>query len=252
MLDLERVASASAPALEGHHAVRYGVDGRALRRREVDTRVGAVDLVHGVEPGVGELRADARVFERRLEHLLAQARAVGLPVLDLASLPEGDGVGFLLALRELRAPDATDAGRDAVVDEPLVVDHREGVALLHVEEADAPLVDVLQFGGQRIGHLLLHDRAPERRGDRRAFLHAAQRAGFLVPAHRHRVAVEAEDHVFGQRALVDEVVEVGRMERVFVDEGGVLVSGANVAERKKLARRPVEAVDVGRAYAVRA
>ena len=197
--------------------------------------------MHGVEAGVGELGADARILERRLEHLLAQALAVGLPVLDLAALAEGDGVGVLVALRELGAPDAVDAHRDAVVDEALVVDHGERVALLDVEEGDRPLVDLLQLGRQRIGEVFPHDGAPERRADHGALLHAAHGARLGVAADRYRVVVEAEDHVVGGIALVGQVVEVGRVERILVDEEGVAVPRADVAQGELLAWRAVAA-----------
>ena len=243
VLDLERVAASAAPAFEGHRAVGHGVYGRTFRRGVVDARVRAVDLVDRVFAGVGEFRTDARVFQRGLEHLLAQARAVRLPVLDFAALAERDGVILLAALRELRAPDAPDAHRHRVVDEPLVVDHREVVALLDAEEIHRPLVDVLQFGGQSVGQLLLHDRAPERGVDHGAFLRAAQRVGLGVLAHGDRVVVESEDHIVGDRYFIGEVVEMGCVERILVDKGRVLVPGADVAQREHLLRGFVQPVD---------
>ena len=248
MLDLERVAATAAPAFEDHRAVGHGVYGGAFRRGVVDARVRAVDLIDGVFARVGEFRTDARVFQRGFEHLLAEARAVRLPVLDLAVLAERNGVVLLAALGEFRAPDAPDADRHRVVDEAFVVDHREAVALLDAEEIDRPLVDVLQFGGQRVGQVLFHDGAPERGVDDGAFLRAAQRVLLAVAAHRHRVVVvEPEDHVIRRRKFVGQVVEVRGVERVLVDEGGVFVSRADVAQREDLLRSLVQPIDrVGR------
>ncbi len=63
MFDLQRVASTAAPALEDHRAVGHCVPraypGACVRSH---TRVGPVDLVDGVLAGVGEARADARIF----------------------------------------------------------------------------------------------------------------------------------------------------------------------------------------------
>ena len=242
VFDLQRVATAAAPALEGHDTVGHGVYGRPFRGGVIDARVGAVDLVDRVFAGVGEARADPRVLERGLEQLLAQAGSVGLPVLDLAALTERYGVILLVALRELGAPDAADAHRYRVVDEALVVDHREAVALLDAEEIDRPLVDVLHLGGQGIGQVLLHDGSPERGVDHGALLHAAQRAGLLVLADRHRIIGKAEDDIVGVRGFVGQVVEVGRIERVLVDEDRVLVACADVPQGEDVGRGLVETV----------
>ena len=243
MLDLERVAASAAPAFEGDHAVGDGMHGRAFRCGVIDARMRAVYLVDRMFAGVGEFRADARIFQRRLEHLLAQACAVILPVTDFAALPERNGVVLLAALTEFRAPDAADADRDAVVDEPLVVDDREVVAFLDAEEVHRPLVNVLHFGGQRIGQLLLHDSAPERRVDRGALLGAAHGKLFFARADAHRVVVESEDHVFGDVAFVNQIIQVRGIERILVDEGRVLVSRADVAQRENILRSLVEPVD---------
>lgn len=169
VLDFQRISAAASPAFEGYHAVGYGTDGSPLRRGVVDTVVRAVDLVDRVQACVGETGTDARIFERCFEQLLAQTAAVDVPVLDAVVLTERNGVVVLAGMGEFGAPDATDAdGRR--VDDPLVVDHREGVAFLDAEEVDAPLVDLFQFGGQRIGHLLAHDGAPQRTVDRGLFL----------------------------------------------------------------------------------
>ena len=159
VLDFQCISAAATPAFEGYHAVGYGTDGSPLRRGVVDTVVGTVDLVDRVQACVGETGTDARIFERRFEQLLAQTAAADVPVLDTVVLTERNGVVVLAGMGEFGAPDAPDAdGRR--VDDPLVVDHCEGVAFLDTEEVDAPLVDLFQFGGQRIGHLLAHDGAP--------------------------------------------------------------------------------------------
>ena len=44
MFDFERVATAAAPALEGHYTVGYGMNGRAFRRRVIDARMRPVYL----------------------------------------------------------------------------------------------------------------------------------------------------------------------------------------------------------------
>ena len=243
MLDLERVAASAAPAFESDHAVGDGMHGRAFRCGVIDARMRAVYLVDRMFAGVGEFRADARIFQRRLEHLLAQACAVIFPVADFAALPERNGVVLLAALTEFRAPDAADADRDAVVDEPLVIDDREVVAFLDAEEVHRPLVNVLHFGGQRIGQLLLHDSAPERRVDRGALLGAAHGKLFFARADAHRVVVESEDHVFGDVAFVNQIIQVRGIERILVDEGRVLVSRADVAQRENILRSLVEPVD---------
>ena len=192
---------------------------------------------------IGELRTDACVFQRRLEHLLAQASAVVFPILDFAALPEGDGVVLLAALAEFGAPNAADAGRDAVVDEALVIDHREIVALLDAEEIDRPLVNVLHFRGQRIGQVLLHDRTPQRRIDRGALLGAAYREFLFSRLDADRILMEPEHHVLRHVAFVDQVVQVGGIERILVDEDGVFMPGTDVAQRENLFRGFVEPVD---------
>ena len=204
----------------------------------------SVNLVYRVFARVGEARADARVLERRFEQLLAQAAAVGLPVLDLAALPEGDGVVLLAALREFRSPYAADAGRNRVVDETLVVDHRERVAFLDAEEIHRPLVDVLHLRGQRVGEVVFHDRAPERGVDDGALLGAPQRVGFRILAHGDRiVVVEPEDDVLRRGYFVGEVVQVRGVERILVDEGRVFLSGPDAAQREDILRLPVQQVD---------
>ncbi len=245
MFDLQRVAATAAPALEDHRAVGHRVHGRTLGCGVVHARVGPVDLVDGVLAGVGEARADARIFERRLQHLLAQAGAVVLPIPDLLVLPERNGVVLLAPLLELRTPDAADADRHRVVHEALVVDHREAVALLYAEEVHGPLVDVLQLGGQCVGQLLLHDGAPERRLDRGGAFPAAQRELLLAAVHAQRVARQREDHVARHVLLVDQVVGMGRVERVLVDEDRIAVARTDVAQREDLGGGLVEPVDHG-------
>ena len=151
---------------------------------------------------------------------------------------------------EFGAPDATDAdGRR--VDDPLVVDHREGVAFLDAEEVDAPLVDLFQFGGQRIGHLLAHDGAPQRTVDRGLFLLTADADGFFAERDADRIgAVETENDVLGCVAFVDQIVQMRGVERVFVDEDRVGIAGTDAVEREVGFGRAVEPVDGRCAYSV--
>ncbi len=249
MLDFKRVAASAAPALERHDAVGHRVYGRAGRGCVVDAQMRAVDLMHGVQARLGELGAYARVFERRFKHLLAQRLAVGLPVFELAVLLEGYGVIGLAGVVEARPPDLSYA--DAYgVDILLVVYDREAVALLYAEEVDRPLVYVVQLGGQSVWHVVLHDRAPERRRyGGRMFApdggHVARARGYT-----HRVAVEGEDHVVDRIAVVDHVVETAHGVSLLVQEHRVAVAGAYLPQRKYLGGSLVQTVDLCGRYAV--
>jgi hypothetical protein len=55
--------------------------------------------------------------------------------------------------------------------------------------------------------------------------------------------VESEDHVFGDVAFVNQIIQVRGIERILVDEGRVLVSRADVAQRENILRSLVEPVD---------
>lgn len=68
-------------------------------------------FVDGVEPRIGEPGADARIFERRDKHQLAQAVAVLVPVGDFIALAERNGVIGLAAVVEFGTPYTPDAGR---------------------------------------------------------------------------------------------------------------------------------------------
>ena len=160
MLYLERVASASAPALEDDNTVGNGMYGRTLRGGIVDAQMGTVNPVYGVQTCTREARTYACELERRLEQLLAQRGSVILPILYLAVLLEGYGVYLLASVVELGAPDAAYADECGVY-HLLVIDDGEGVALLYAEEVDRPLVYVLEVGGQRVWQAVAHDCAPE-------------------------------------------------------------------------------------------
>lgn len=58
-----------------------------------------------------------------------------------------------------------------------------------------------------------------------ALLGAAQRVGFRVAADSDRVVDETEYDILGHACFIDPMVEVGRMERIFVNECGVFVRG---------------------------
>ena len=49
VLDFEGVTASSAPAFEGHNAIRYGVYGRSLRRSVIYSEVGTIYTMHGVQ-----------------------------------------------------------------------------------------------------------------------------------------------------------------------------------------------------------
>ena len=82
MFDLERIASASAPAFECYDPVGHGVHVGSLRRGIIHAVMGSVNLVDRMVTGVGEFRADARILERGFKELLAQAASVIFPIGD--------------------------------------------------------------------------------------------------------------------------------------------------------------------------
>ena len=111
VFDLEGIAASAAPAFEDDRAIRYGMYRSTFRSCEIDARMGSVGFVDGVEPRIGEPGADARIFERRDKHQLAQAVAVLVPVGDFIALAERNGVIGLAAVVEFRPPYTSDAGR---------------------------------------------------------------------------------------------------------------------------------------------
>ncbi len=150
---------------------------------------------------------------------------------------------------ELRAPYAAYAHQSGV-DQLLVVDHGERVALLKSEEVDGPLVDILHLCGQRIGQAVAHDRAPERRlYGRRA---AASAYGDILLSRRdgHRVVRESEYHVIGDVFFVNQPVETSRRERVGREECRERASRPYLAQREYLGGGFVEFVDRHGRYSV--
>ena len=65
-----------------------------------------------------------------------------------------------------------------------------------------------------------------------------------------RVVGQTENDVLGHVLFVDQVVDVGSVDRVFVDEDRVVVAGPDVAQREDLPRGPVELVDLLGRHAV--
>ena len=62
--------------------------------------------------------------------------------------------------------------------------------------------------------------------------------------------MESEDDESGAVGFIDQVVEVGAVKRVFVDEDRVFVSGADVAQGEDLLRGAVQPVDLAHGDAV--
>ena len=64
-------------------------------------------------------------------------------------------------------------------------------------------------------------RTPQRRIDRGALLGAAYREFLFSRLDADRILMEPEHHVLRHVAFVDQVVQVGGIERILVDEDGV-------------------------------
>ena len=185
------------------------------------------DAQNRMHAPVREARADPAILERRLEQVLAQAVALLVPIAQFAVLHERNGIVCLASVLETGAPNRAVAhlGR---VDELLVVNDREIVALLQAEEVDAPCVDLRQFHSQTRAHSVVDHAVPERALDRGGF-HPPLDGHFLrVLADVDRVAAQIDDQVVGRRRLVDEIGEPGR--RVFLAEYGERLAEPDILE----------------------
>ena len=77
-------------------------------------------------------------------------------------------------------------------------------------------------------------------GDHEDVQRQGKKAGIKM---EDRILMEPEHHVLRHVAFVDQVVQVGGIERILVDEDGVFMPGADVAQRENLFRGFVEPVD---------
>lgn len=60
-----------------------------------------------------------------------------------------------------------------------------------------------------------------------------------------RVVGQSENDILGNALFVHQIVQMGRVERIFVDESRVAAPGPDVAEREYVFGRFVELIDLG-------
>ena len=169
--------------------------------------------------------------------------------MNLVILLEWDGIYILACVVELRSPNTTNADV-SILDELLVVDYGEVVALLYAEEIDSPLIYVLHFCRKCVGQTITHNSSPERRLDgRRAHLTTNGDILFAL-AYGERVILEAKDDIFDYILLVDEVVQFVALHRIGCDKSGIWSVGTNLLEREYILRQLVKCINLHRRDAV--
>ena len=103
------------------------------------------------------------------------------------------------------------------------------------------MIDVLHFGGERGWHAGAYDRLPERGIDRGSLFLAT----YFILFFAFGVVGQSENDILGNALFVHQIVQMGRVERIFVDESRVAAPGPDVAEREYVFGRFVELIDLG-------
>ena len=248
MLNFERIAAATAPAFEDHDAISHRHNGRSRRSSIIDTRMSAIDAMHGVQTTICEARRDARIFQRSFQQSLAQRVTLLVPILNLLALLEGNCVVGLTALHELGTPDTTQTDIDRI-DHLAVVDHRKAVALLDREEVDRPLVDILHLGSQLKRQTCRHNRAPERRGDRHRITFADRCNLLCALDNRHRVGHKIEHDIVNRILLVGQMTQRAQARRILLQKGRIAITRTHLIERENLLRGGIQFIDHLRTHA---
>ena len=107
------------------------------------------------------------------------------------------------------------------------------------------MIDVLHFCGERGRHAGAYDRLPERGIDRGSLFLATYFILFFAFGDTDRVVGQAENDILGDALFVHQIVQMGGVERIFVDESRVAAPRPDVAEREYVFGRFVELVDLG-------
>ena len=251
MFYLEDIAAALAvPPFFGYHAVGDGYHFRPRRSGVVDAEVRSAHFVYRVQARGGETRTDARVFQRGLQELSAQAVAVLVPISHPSVLPEGDGTVKFAVVPELCSPHHAGTYPNGV-NPPLVEDDREFVVLLKPEEIHAPAEYVLHFAWNACRHAGSNRSVPQRIVRLvylRRLLAAYQFHLLALLPDRYGVACERYHDVIRGIFLVNEVAQPPS-ERIVFHEGRVGLSRPHTAHVEYRPAFAVDAVHRGRAYA---
>ena len=251
VFDFERITATTAPAFEDHDAISHSHYGCARRSGIIDTRMGTIDTMYGVQTTIRETRRYARIFQRCFQQSLAQRVALLVPILDLLALLEWDCIVRLATLNKLGTPNTTQTDIDRI-DHLTVIDHRKAIALLDRKEIDRPLVDILHLGSQLEGQSRLHNRTPQRRSDRYGIA-LADRCNLLCALdNRHRVGHKVEHHVVDCILLVGQMAQRACARRILLQKSGIEVTRTHLIERENLLRCGVQSIDHLRTHTIAA